>query len=271
MTAIDLNILRQQVDTLASHLEDPQTFIKEFHELMETYHQRFRKRNRENLPKSFLRTYDLPIQVFPILETGLKSYAQKNPEPAIVLIEKLRKDPYFEAQDLAAFLLGVLPETISPSKVEITINWLKEPVDNAVVESIFNRVTGNLNLTANTEWKFLIRHLLESNDPRMQNLGLKGLAVIIEKHDDADLPFLFKQIRPFIQTAEQMQNNNLRKVISVLAERTPYETAYLLKQILADREGKEIERQIRSYFDFFPEDIVESLKTAIKSHAYLNR
>ncbi len=55
-------------------------------------------------------------------------------------------------------------------------------------------------------------------------------------------------MRPFVQAGDERLELNLNPVIKNLARSTPNETAYLLKQVLADTSSKDIERQIGSIY-----------------------
>jgi len=55
--------------------------------------------------------------------------------------------------------------------------------------------------------------------------------------------------------------------VKSLAQRTPNETAYFLKQVLADSSDSGIERRIRGYLEFFPPDAAAGLLKSVKNHA----
>lgn len=271
MAAIDLTQLRKQITDLEGSFQNPQAFVKAYHEILGFYHRYSHRPTKGALPKSFMRTYDLPPQILPQIEQGLKKSVQDDPQATMRLIEFLWQDNYFEARDLAAFLLGKLPASYAETVAKIIRDWLASPLDRAVVESIFSKATPTMQAQTPEAWEVLITQLLETPDQKLQNYGLQGLTMSIQKQNLADLAVLFKLLRPFIQSAPDALQVNLGKTIAALADRTPFETAYLLKQVLADTPGKAIERQMRSYLPFFPEESAASLSAAIKIHSEMER
>lgn len=271
MSAIDLNRLKSQISGLVDSYQDPQAFSQAFHKLLGFYHRYSHRPNADAIPKTFMRTYDLPDQVVRQVELGLKQPAQDAPEATLALVRFFWQEPYFESRDMATFLLGQLPINYAGTVKETIFEWLSKTVDRAVVQSIFSKATATLQSQEPSEWEDLVNQLLSHPEEKFQNYGLYAVAMIIEKRSLVDLPVLFKMLRPFIQVGSEALQTNLSKALKALAESTPHETAYLLKQVLADTPGAAIERRMRSYLSFFPEETATSLQTAIKTHAVINR
>ncbi|NMC16144.1 MAG: hypothetical protein GYA40_05835, partial [Chloroflexi bacterium] len=113
MTAIDLTRLQKQIGELVSLLSEPTAFIKTLHEILDFYERRAYRPSRELVPKTFMRSYNLPAQVLPLIEIGLKESASLHPAEALALAQALWQDPYYEARELAALVLGQLPAEFS--------------------------------------------------------------------------------------------------------------------------------------------------------------
>lgn len=269
MAAIDLTHLKQQISALSALFQDPVAFITSFHEILGFYHRYSHRPNKDTLPKSFMRQYDLPVQLIAQIEQGLKNKSLQNPDETIGLARELWQDAFFESHDLAAYLIGQVPVSSCSQVREIILDWLSGPIDQSLLSSIFLKATHTLQMDSTETVQQIIAELLESQNQRPQNYGLFALAKTAEITELTDLPQLIKMLRPFIQSTPELLETNVQKVIEVLAERTPYEISYLLKQVLSDTPGTSIERRMRSYIPFFPDNIAISLKDAIKSHTLL--
>jgi hypothetical protein len=57
--------------------------------------------------------------------------------------------------------------------------------------------------------------------------------------------------------------------VNELVKQSPGEVAYLLKEVLSDTEGAEIEQRLRSYLSFFDDNYAIGIQEAIKNHATL--
>ena len=74
MPSIDLIRLRKQIAHLGIFLEIPAEFVSEYKSLLEFYHQWSHHQHEEQIPNSFMLLYDLPPQVIPEIEKGLKPF-----------------------------------------------------------------------------------------------------------------------------------------------------------------------------------------------------
>ena len=80
MAAIDLTRLNQQIDHLADFYRDPTAFQQEFHNILSFYHRYSHRKQKDAMPKSFMRNYDLPEKVLSHLEARLKTLPREHPE-----------------------------------------------------------------------------------------------------------------------------------------------------------------------------------------------
>ncbi len=267
MVAINLTRLNKELDALLQKYDSPQAFHKQLHHFLSFYHQYAHRQHKDSIPESFMRQYNLPKQIMPQLELTLRTKAHTSPEESFALIEELWNDEYFEARDLACFLLGQQKTEHASKVMAIVEDWLSQPQDRAVVASIFDKaIVGVLNTTPEMVSQ-LIKSLLSSKEIRRQNWGLIALNVFLPKASSNDLPMVYNLIRPFIAQSDLMVQARLTDLVEALAKRSPGEMAYLLKEVLADTEGAEIEQRLRRYLDFFEDDFSESIHAAIKAHA----
>lgn len=267
MVAINLTRLAKQLEELQASFDEPETFLASLHRFFSFYHQYSHRKHRDTIPESFMRQYDLPMQIVPQLELSLRQTVKSQVAQSYALIEVLWRDSYFEARDLACFILGQLPEEENDRVMAYIKDLLNQPQDRAVVASIFDKACqGVLNSNPNL-FRGLVKELLEGPEVWRKRQGLFALSLYLPKAESNDLPTVYGMIRPFISQSDLQLQNRLAELVQSLAKQSPGEMVYLLKEVLADTEGPEIEQRLRSYLDFFDADYAESIHQAIKIHA----
>ena len=266
MAAIDLTRLKQQIAGLVDSYLDPPVFQARLHALLDCYHRYSHRKQRDSIPSTFMRVYDLPPQVIPQIEAGLKALPAANPSATFALADHLWQDDYFEARDLAAFLLGKLPVTEEDALLEWIFARLQEPLDRAVAQALLSKASATIQAQHPQGWDNLIWRLLQEPDTRLNNFGLSALIQSIPQKSLAEFPTIYRSIRPFLQASSDDLEVNLSRVVALLAQRSPEETAYLLKEVLADTSGRTLERRVRSYLGFFEDDLKAGLQTALNLH-----
>lgn len=268
MTAIDLTRLEKQIEDLLPLADDPRAFQTEFHDILGFYHRYSHRKYKDSLPKSFMRQYDLPEKVLPSLQNRLKKI---EPKLILPLARQLWQDDYFEAKDTAVTLLGFLPAEYQDQVLEQILQWLDEPLDRAIIESIFTKGIKTLSQNAPQLWQDEVNKLLLSERTQRRKMGLLALAKIIPACQSDNLPAFFSWLRPFLISPDQSLDNNLKPVVAALAERSNQETAYLLREILTDSNDIEVGRRFRHYLEFFEGDSHQRLLEAIKNQVILPR
>lgn len=267
MAAIDLTRLNQQIAGLVDFYLDPPVFQARLHALLDFYHRYSHRKQRDSIPSTFMRVYDLPPQVIPQIEAGLKALpAAANPSATFALADHLWQDDYFEARDLAVFLLGKLPITEEDALLDWIFARLQQPLDRAVAQALLCKASATIQAQHPQGWDNLIWRLLQEPNTRLNNFGLLALILSIPQKSLTEFPAIYRSIRPFLQAYSDDLEVNLSRVVALLAQRSPEETAYLLKEVLADTSGKTLEQRVRSYLGFFDDDLKASLQSALNLH-----
>ncbi len=266
MPSIDLIRLRKQIAHLGVFVEIPTEFVSEYKNLLEFYHQWSHHQHEERIPNSFMLLYDLPPQVIPEIELGLKQYLKDKTQTIFPLADALRKDMHFECSILAAFILGHTPvESMDSLKDYLTI-WLEGPLDKAVVETIFSKATIPIRTCDQDGYLVFLQSLLRSSNKRLANTGLIGLTLFLPTATADQLPRLFNLISPLLQDHD-LKQDNLETLIQELAKKSPVETGYLIRQVLSDTEGRHVETLARAFLQYLPSNTAEIVAKAIKLHA----
>ena len=266
MPSIDLIRLRKQIARLGIFLEVPDEFVSAYKGLLEFYHQWAHHQHEAHIPNSFMLMYDLPPQVIPEIELGLKPFLHAKSHVIFPLADALRKDLHFECSTLAAFMLGQISiEEIQALKDYLT-TWLEIPLDKALVETIFFKATESLQQTDQQVYLTFLQTLLKSSNKRLANAGLIGLTLFLPSVKIDYLPKLLNIVSPLIQDRDVRQEN-LEILIRELARKSPVETGYLIRQVLSDTEGKFIETLARAFLEYLPAETADTVARAIKLHA----
>lgn len=268
MVAINLSRLAKQLEELQDCFDDPQSFLLALHRFFSFYHQYSHRKQRDAIPESFMRQYDLPLQIVPQLELSLRQTMINRVAQSYAVVEVLWQDSYFESRDLACYILGQLPREENERVMEQVKVWLSQPQDRAVVASIFNKACQGILNNTPTLFRDLVKALLESPEVWRKRQGLFALSLYLPKAESKDLPSVYSMIRPFISQSDLQLQSRLAELVQTLATRSPGEVAYLLKEVLSDTEGPEIEQRLRSYLSFFEADYAESIHQAVKNHVH---
>jgi hypothetical protein len=266
MSSIDLIRLRKQIAHLVIFLEVPDEFVSEYKSLLEFYHQWSHHQHEDRIPNSFMLLYDLSPQVVPEIELGLKPFLRQKQHVIFPLADALRKDLHFESSDLAAFIIG----QCSVAELELLKNylsgWLEGSIDKAVVEAIFLKSTGPLQCFDQETYLAFLQDLLKSSNKRLANAGLVGLTLLLPSAEFENLPKLFNIVSPLIRDREVRQEN-LEILIRELANKSPMETGYLIRQVLSDTDGRHVETLARAFLQYLPPETADTVAKAIKLHA----
>lgn len=266
MPSINLVRLRKQIAHLGIFLEIPGEFVSEYKSLLEFYHQWSHHQHEEHIPNSFMLLYDLPPQVMPEIELGLKPFLQGKGHVFFPLADALRKDLHFECSNLAAFIIGQSPAEKIDALKDYLNGWLEGSLDKAVVEAIFNKATSPLQNSDQEIYLSFLQLLLRSSNKRLANAGLVGLTLFLPAAKVDNLPKLFNIVSPLMQDGEVRQEN-LEDLIQELAKKSPVETGYLIRQVLSDTDGRHVETLARAFLEYLPTDTAETVAKAIKLHA----
>jgi len=266
MAAIDLTRLTKQTEALKEVYSNPSEFRSKLHETLQFYHRYAHRQQKDAVPISFMLVYDLPEQILPQIAQGLNLKARQDDRETLAVVDELWKDDHFEARDLATHLLGQLPLTAEAEVFARLERWLSVPIDRAVVTCIFTKANQRLRSEDPEGWVQFIDSLLASPEQRLQNQGLYGLSRLVEESQSDQLPHFFRLVRPFLQNDNSLIQPNLSRVIAALARCSPAETAYLLKEVLSDTDGSEIESRIRAYLPYFSDEICEGLQSSLHLH-----
>ena len=267
MPSIDLMRFRFQIVELLDQFSDPVRFQKAFHEMLDLYSRRALKPGLSSLPRSLLPSFNCHSQVMKLIINGISPAVRELPQQAVAIADHLWEDNYLESRELATTILGLLPAELAPSVEERILKWAHPDVDTASLDMLLKYSIRTIESSHQEMLADLVSYFLHFHDPSYHPIGLKMMENLIRNPGFARIPSLFKLISPFvIEETDQLTQINTGLVIAALAERTPVETVFFLKQLLALTPGAGIERTVRRYLPFFPEEYQKKLQAALQEH-----
>ncbi len=263
MTAVNPTRLRHQIRDLVAHFDAPVEFHQELRALFSLY-ANYSLRFGEKAPvRPLIPMYHLPHPVTRQLQIDLKPHIAADPTAALALADELWADDYYEIKATAIFIIGEVPIQNPQDVLERLNAWLSPQLDPVLKSDLLSIGTRSLQGTFPGEWEALILSLLSDNQPAMIALGIQALAAGAKHPAFHNLPAVFRLASPFIRDPHTTYTRDLENLIETLAEISPQETGYFLRQILSVSMSPATSRLIKSCLPSFPEDIQTDLKSAL--------
>jgi len=263
MPAVNPTQLRFQLDALLGIFSDPAGFHHELSDLFSKYANLALRFGKEVPPKPLINMYHLPFPVIRQLRLDLTKSVIKDPQSAKALVAELWSDPYLEVKETAIFIFGQIPFSDPKPIIEQIKVWLDSDIEKVLKEEILSMGTHTLKTCFQTDWEGLLKTLLSKKSEKMIYLGLYGLSEGLKSPEFYNFPIAFRLISDIISEPKVVYRSALVNLIEVLANRSPVETAYFLRQTLSLSQSSELPRLIKQCLGFFPGDIQENLKSSL--------
>lgn len=264
MPAIQLSRVRQQINELSWLFTQPEAFRRGLHGLFAFYADQVYRPGQTTPSKALMPAYRVPPLLIQQLELALHPLCQQNPKAALNLADELWMDTHFELRLVAAYLLGQLPLNLAE---EVTIRlkrWCTPTQPLPLLNAVLVKSTYRLRAEAPHVLYDLAADWLSSPSGSSQMLGLKLLQPLIQDPAFENLPEIFNRLKtPLVNLPPRYQAEAV-EIIQTLARRSPMETAYFLRQILAQETTKDLLRMVRKTLPAFPSEQQEKLQLLLK-------
>ena len=266
MPAIQLEILKEQVEKLIRLFNQPDEFVRELHDLLGTYSNRSIYRPGRTIhPIRQINTYYTPSIIMREIEKGLKNKAVNDPDAAFNLIDNLWREDFSEFNTFAAFLLGLAPVQ-NPEPVLGRIgSWAQPTLAPYAMTALLESGAMRLRREKANEYLSLIQTWLDSTSMAGKKIGLQALYYLAMDNQFHDLPKIFTLIIPLIKQVPVGLQGELRQLLVVLIRRSPTETAYTLKQIVFLTPSQDTKRLLRKVLDELPDELRSKLRDLINN------
>ena len=267
MPAVNPTRLSFQIADLIKSFHTPHDFHKKIKDLFSLYANRtLRYGDRLALPP-LMPTYHLPDPVMRQLKTELVPILSEKPKAGLALADTLWEDDAYEVRLVAIFILGHAAVD-SPDPILSRLNqWLSPDLDPNLKEAILHSGTQGLQSRFPDRWEAWIGPLMAHKNPQFIALGLIGLRSGLQSSPYQKLPVIYRLISPIVRNPQPAVTNQLKRLIEVLAQQSPTETAYFLRQALSLSDTHKTGRLIRQCLPMFPDDLQKELQEVLKTQS----
>lgn len=264
MPAVNPVRLRFQIEGLMSFFSDPATFHQHLRTIFELYANNALRYGREIGIRPLIPMYHLPTPVMRQLRLDLARLVPEDRESALALVDDLWEDDFFEIKQTAILILSMLSLDTPKPILDRLQKWMDQDLDPLLVTFLFSTGLHQLQERFPTEWEEFINTLLQSKDPEKTALGIRGLTQGLKNPNFKNLPSVFRLVSPFIREPQPELVRELVNLMEVLAQRSPTETGFFLKQMQSLSASAGTQRIVKQSLDFFPPAIQADLKTTLR-------
>jgi hypothetical protein len=264
MPAVELSRLRTKIQLAVKEYSSADQFVKQIRGLYEFYSDRtFNPLAAGNRPLS-ADAYNLPVIINRQFELEFGKLCQDNPLSSLDVIDRLWEEDKLEPRQLAAFLLGKIPPDFFDKVIFRLQDWSLPTEDRSLIDSLHEHGSYRLRAEAVDQWLQVIRGWLGSKHDYEQIFGLQGMLPMIKDANFHDLSKIYDLLSILIAEPKPRVQSSVYKVIEALAKRSPVETVYYLKTVIAKPHSPEIPRLFRRLLPTFPPEQALSLRTVLK-------
>ena len=264
MPAIQPARLKIKVTQLLENFDSPLEFVRSIHNLFDFYADRTRHPGRGGKPFSLVRAYNVPRQVLRQIEGDLAPKAAVDPERALALADVLWQEEWLECRLLAIAILGEIPPDPPERVVERIQAWGRECGQDRQLDA--SLMVGLAQLRKESPELFLriLGDWITSPDLASQKVGLRVVPPLVKDASFENLPAIFHLIAPLVRNVDTGLEVDLLEVLHALAQRSPQETAYFLRQslIISDRPG--VTSLVWQSLHSFPPEIKANLRELLR-------
>lgn len=266
MPAVNPTRLNFQIaDLLQESFHSPEAFKRKINDLFSLYANRTLRYGEGTGIMPLMPMYHLPDPVMRQLQSELKPAISEAPEAALSLADILWGDKMFETRQVGIFILGHAAVE-APDPILSRLNtWLSPDLEPVLKEALLRNGTDYLQSKFAKAWESWVESLLSQKEPGWISIGLIALRAGLRSSPSQNLPAIYRLVSPFIRDPQPGTMNELNRLVKVLAEKSPTETAYFLRQSLSLSDSSGTSRLIRACLSSFPDEIQKELQTALNT------
>ncbi len=264
MPAIQPARLKLQVAELVAKYDQPASFVRELHHLLDYYSDHTQRHGQAGQPSPLLDSYNTPPPVMRQVWHELARLMKPHPNQMLHLCDALWAEPNYDLRILATHILGQLP-TIPPEPVLGRLQaWVGSGIDRKLLDGLLEYGVIRFQEEAQEKLLELISGWLESSDFTARQAGLHSLLPMINEQGNSYLPTIFRLVTPYLRIAPTRLRPDILAVVRALARCSPSETAFLLRQNLTAPDNPDTAWIIRQVLDEFPAETQSGLRAAMK-------
>ncbi len=251
MPAVSIARLRAEVAGLGDLFVRPAEFSSALHRLLDFYADRVYRRGQAIPPAPMIPTYHTPPLVIQQLQLDLRARCVQDPAAGLALADALWPDTYMEVRRLAVYLLGQVPSAPPQPVLERLQSWARPSEPAEILKLLMAEGSSRLRRELPDTWLAAIQAWVNDPSPAIQFLGIQALVPLVEDRQFTNFPPVFRMISPFLYTPQANLLPGLQDILECLAQRSPVETTFYLRQILGSPTPPPTIRIIRRLLPLF--------------------
>ncbi|MGD2155505.1 MAG: DNA alkylation repair protein [Anaerolineales bacterium] len=264
MPAINPVKLKVQTAELIESVDSPDDFINKLHKLLDFYADRTRRSGQSGEPPSLVQAYKTPPQVIKTVERSLREIRDPDNEALLGIADALWVQNWIETRELAISILGQIPPYPSERIIIRVKNWVNSCYEDQLLEKLLAICVSQLAEVDILIFISFLEEWLSSTESHHKHIGLLSIPPLLLISDFDNLPKIFSLITPIVWNTSLNNLSDILAVLRALADRSPNETAYFLRQQLIAAKGAEISQLIRRSLSAFPPEIQQDLMNTLR-------
>ena len=269
MPAIDLTRLRARFKLLEETITDPVYFTRGLRELFIFHADLTHPSGASPSGTGTLPAFNSPALLNREVALALTTYCFERPEVILPVIDALWHEAEVELRELAAQLLGRMPEASFDPVIQRINSWSMNKNDAEILPLLHESASAQIRKDAPNRWLEVLNSWDSVNEPWLAKLAVNGTIPLIDDRSFDNLPAIFTFLNPLFLAPQYETQYELLNVIDHLAKRSEVETVYFLKQVMSLSTDPGIDRFLRRAIDLFSVEMQESLRRTMRERKAL--
>jgi len=265
MPAIQPARLKKQTSELAAKFQQPALFVRELHALLNLYTDHTHRAGQAGEPFPLLGSYNTPTPVMRQVWNDLTPMIRQFPEDILPLCDALWAESYYDLKLLSSRLLGQVPVNPPDQVIDRLQTWVCQDLDNLILDGLLEFGLSRLQQDSPDILLELVSSWLTTPDHISNVAGMRALLPLINGLGAENLPSIFRMLVPFIRVAPSRLRPDIIAVLTALADYSPAETAFFLRQNLSAPDNPDTAWLVRQVLNEFPKETQSSLRQAMKA------
>ena len=241
------------------------------HDLLDIYANRVQRTGQTGEPTPLIQAYKVPKPVVRQVVMDLTPLVTEQADQALLLVDSLWVEPYWEFRVVAATLLGCIRYSSPDLIFERVQDWTKPILEERLLNLVLNEglsTLRNAHPDLLVDW---INGLLDGPEWYDQKKGLIALLPLLTDTGFSNLPALYRLLQPLVRKTPFQLKPDMLEVVHQLAARSPVETAYYLRQSLKAPNNPDTAWLVRQSLSSFPNDLRQGLLLELRSNFHAGK
>jgi hypothetical protein len=263
MPTVQIEQLASQSKAIANLFQEPKNLVRKLDLHFELYTLRSKRTGKVKRTPSVIPFYDLPGPVIQQLVQELGPLIPNQAKEGLALIDALWERRTREHRNLAAILLGLLPES-SFRRVSARIQkWALENREEGLIIDLAVEGCKGMRRENPAALLALCGRLFKKKDLRVRATGLLAIKAMLDEGLVDNLPAMLNLLIPLSRNPSKNLRPYLLQVFSSLIAISPGEALYFFQQRLNESKGLGIRWLAKQSINNFPAQEAKVLQEAI--------